>query len=237
MALIKRKTILDTQLSIWHLIATADPVVKFVMLILLLASIWSWTVIFQRISLLKRANLLIRAFNQRFWQGEEMGKLYQSLQAEGSHQYGVGRVFISGFKAFLKARESGVMSPERQVEVIDRTMRATVMREADRLEHGLSLLSTIGAVSPYVGLFGTVWGIMGSFKALGSVQQATLSMVAPGISEALIATAMGLFVAIPAVVAYNRFSSRTEQILSESESFQDELMALFERQLHRSEQA
>lgn len=225
---------MDTQLSIWHLIATADPVVKFVMLILLLASIWSWTVIFQRISLLKRAGALIRDFNQRFWEGEDMADLYRHLHAQNNQQYGVARVFQSGFRAFLKVRDQPI-SVDRCVESLDRSMRATIMREADRLEHGLSLLSTIGAVSPYVGLFGTVWGIMGSFKALGGVQQATLSMVAPGISEALIATAMGLFVAIPAVVAYNRFSARTERILSESESFQDDLITLFERQLHQQQ--
>ncbi len=224
---------MDTQLSIWHLIATADPVVKFVMLILLLASIWSWTVIFQRIGLLKRAGVLIRNFNQRFWDGEDMSDLYRDLQSQNMQQYGVARVFQVGFRSFLKVRDQQAMSVERCIESLDRSMRATIMREADRLEHGLSLLSTIGAVSPYVGLFGTVWGIMGSFKALGGVQQATLSMVAPGISEALIATAMGLFVAIPAVVDYKRFSARTERILSESESFQDELITLFERQLHR----
>lgn len=221
---------MQTDLSIWHLILSADPVVKFVMLVLLLASIWSWTVIFQRIGLLNRASSALKWFNQSFWSGKDMSHLYRDLQADPQRQFGASRVFHAGFNTFLKFKDQKALSDPKVTEALERSMRVAVMKETDRLEYGLSLLSTIGSVSPYVGLFGTVWGIMGSFKALGGVQQATLSMVAPGISEALIATAMGLFAAIPAVVAYNRFSAKTEQILMESESFQDELIVLLQRQ-------
>ena len=222
---------MTTNLSVWHLIITADPVVKCIMFILLLASIWSWTVIFQRISLLKNASKRLKIFREAFWSGIEMQRLHQKLHQSKQAQFGAAKVFQVGFAAFVKAKECH-MEPAKVIESVERAGRVAMMKETDRLENGLPLLATIGAVSPYVGLFGTVWGIMGSFKALGGVEQATLSMVAPGISEALIATAMGLFVAIPAVVAYNRFSASVDTILNEGDQFQDELVAIFQRQLY-----
>jgi biopolymer transport protein TolQ len=145
---------------------------------------------------------------------------------------GAGQIFRAGFKDFLRMQQKQGVSPDSVLNAVQRAMRVALMRESDRLEYGLPLLATIGSVSPYVGLFGTVWGIMGSFHALAGVEQATLSMVAPGISEALIATAMGLFVAIPAVVAYNRFSARAERLLNEYENFQDEFTGILHRELY-----
>ena len=227
----------SSSLSIWTLIITAGPVVKLVLLLLLCASIWSWTVIFQRISVLKKAMLAMKEFQKTFWSGVEMANLYKELGHNEQGVWGMGHIFCAGFKDFLRMQQHGAVAAGAVMDGVQRAMRVALTRETDRLENGLPLLATIGSVSPYVGLFGTVWGIMQSFTSLSGVEQATLSMVAPGISEALIATAMGLFVAIPAVIAYNRFSAHTDKLLNEYENFQEEFAGILHRQLHRREGA
>ncbi len=224
-------------LSIWHLIITAGPVVKLVLFLLLCASVWSWTVIFQRIVVLKNAMKAMHDFQKTFWSGVEMAKLYKDFSQTEQCNMGVGHVFCAGFKDFLRIQQNATVAADAVMDATQRAMRVAMTRETDRLENGLPILATIGSVSPYVGLFGTVWGIMQSFTALAGVEQATLSMVAPGISEALIATAMGLFVAIPAVIAYNRFNAHTEKLLNEYDSFQEEFAGILHRQLYRREGA
>lgn len=219
---------MGNSISIWALITSADPVVKFVMLMLLATSVYSWSIIFKRIQLLRQTREESKAFEEKFWAGGDIGKLY--LKSEKTH--GLQSIFNVGFKTFGKLRDIHKMPASNVIEEIQRALRVALAREADRLENNLSVLATIGSVSPYVGLFGTVWGIMHSFIALGSVQQATLSMVAPGISEALIATAMGLFVAIPASIAYNCFVSESEKLLNEDDNFAEEFVGILARQLH-----
>ena len=218
---------MGTQISLWSLVLNSSWVVKFVMLILLSASIWSWTVIFQKLKLIKNARVSSDKFTQLFWSGTDLMQLFRSFKSEGQAQ---SALFYAGFKTFLKWQDTKAATP-LIIENVERAMRVVFARETDRLEAQLSFLATIGSVSPYIGLFGTVWGIMSAFIALGGVEQATLSMVAPGIAEALIATAMGLFVAIPAVIAYNRFIASIEAQLNEYENFQDEFINILSRQL------
>jgi biopolymer transport protein TolQ len=215
------------ELSIWGLIINASWIVKVVMLLLLIASIWSWTMVFQKTKLLKITQLSSDKFHKTFWSGPDMNALFRSLKGE---HLGLSAIFHAGFQTFLKWQDTKA-SATQVIENVERAMRVAFMRESDRLETQLPFLATIGSVSPYVGLFGTVWGIMSAFVALGGVEQATLSMVAPGIAEALIATAMGLFVAIPAVIFYNRFLANIEPLLNEYENFQDEFVNILERQL------
>ncbi|MDO8954721.1 MAG: protein TolQ [Gammaproteobacteria bacterium] len=222
---------MSNTISIWALIVSADPVVKFVMLMLLITSIASWSIIFKRIKLLRQTREEYKAFEQQFWSGGDIAKLYHK-PAKGIKEQGVQAIFQAGYKAYNRLREVPKMPVASIIEEVQRALRVALAREADRLENKLSLLATIGSVSPYVGLFGTVWGIMHSFIALGSVEQATLSMVAPGISEALIATAMGLFVAIPASIAYNCFVADAEELLNEDDNFADEFVGILARQLH-----
>jgi len=222
-------------LSIWHLVSTADPLVKCILFILLLASLTSWTIIFTRLSVLKAAMKHTQKFEENFWSGLDLSKHYQILEQSKKTPEGLENIFKGGFSQFLKNKD--LASDDVFLSSLERKMRVSFTEESERLEGGLSILATIGSVSPFVGLFGTVWGIMGSFKALAGMEQATLSMVAPGISEALIATAMGLFVAIPAVVAYNRFSSKIERLENRYENFSDELLNILARQRkHRSEE-
>jgi biopolymer transport protein TolQ len=220
----------SSNVSIWALIINADLIVKFVMLLLLFVSIGTWNIIFKRISLFKKTQEELKQFEQQFWQGGDIAKLYKSGKDEKAH--GVRAVFQAGYKAFIKLREVQKMPVSTTIEEVQRALRVALAREADRLENNLSMLATVGSVSPYVGLFGTVWGIMHSFIALGSVEQATLSMVAPGISEALIATAMGLFVAIPASIAYNCFVASAEKLLNEYDNFAEEFTGILARQMH-----
>jgi len=219
-------------LSIWHLIANADPIVKIVLCILLAASIGSWTVIVQRYICFRRVRAAMHSFEEKFWSGADLSRLHKALDNTEEGDMGAGQIFKLGFRDFMRMQQKAGATPDAVMDAVQRAMRVAFMRETDRLEYGLSLLATIGSVSPYVGLFGTVWGIMGSFRSLAGVEQATLSMVAPGISEALVATAMGLFVAIPAVVGYNRFSARTERLLNEYENFQDEFAGILHRELY-----
>ncbi|WP_406666732.1 protein TolQ [Gallaecimonas sp. GXIMD1310] len=218
-------------MSFFSLFWQASLLVKAVMLILLAFSVFSWTLIFQRRKVLGQAKVQADHFEDRFWSGVDLGKLYHELHAKEDQLGGMEKMFTAGFKEFARLSKNTNRSPQSVMDGADRAMRVTLNREVERLESHLSFLATVGSISPYIGLFGTVWGIMNSFIALGNVQQATLSMVAPGIAEALIATAMGLFAAIPAVMAYNRFSHNVERLEMAYQNFQEEFAAILHRQV------
>ncbi|MBK2124111.1 protein TolQ [Fangia hongkongensis] len=220
-------------LSFWHLIANADIVVQLIMLILVVGSVWSWAIMIQRYQVTKQAKLEAKRFAREFWSSGNISKIYQKLSANKTQVKGMSYLFSCGFREFLRLRKQGNLHGDVVLEGVERSMRVAMMQESEKLEHQISLLGTIGSIAPYVGLLGTVWGIMASFTALGGVEQATLSMVAPHIAEALIATALGLFVAIPAVVGYNRFSKSVDAVLLEYENFQDELCTLLYREAYK----
>ncbi|RUO54946.1 protein TolQ [Pseudidiomarina halophila] len=217
-------------MSITALILEASFVVQLVMLLLLAFSVAGWMMIFQRRKIIQDANQQATAFEDRFWSGVDLARLYQEIGTRAQNANGMEKLFYAGFKEFARLRSNTALSQQQVLEASYRAMRVVHSREVDRLESNLSLLATIGSISPYIGLFGTVWGIMNAFIGLGSVQQATLAMVAPGIAEALIATAMGLFAAIPAVIAYNRFAHRVEKVDNQYLNFMDELLAILQRQ-------
>lgn len=210
----------------------ASPVVRAVMLMLIIASIVSWTMIFQRSIFLKRARDGMSIFEELFWSGNDLGKLYTDLTSEKGQPGGMENIFQAGFREFVRLRKQAGATAASIMEATQRAMRIARSREMDKLEQHLSFLATVGSTSPYVGLFGTVWGIMTAFHALGGAQQATIAMVAPGISEALVATAMGLFAAIPAVIAYNRFANEAERLLNQYDTFQEEFSNILYRQVH-----
>jgi len=223
---------MTNDLSIYHLIVNASFVVQFAMFILLTASVVSWTFIFNKRKELKQAFTVTEEFEAAFWSGRELSDLYKKLSACEFEPEGIEKIFLAGYKEFSRMRQNEDVAPVVQVESAQRVMRIELTRELDRLDETLPFLATVGSTSPYVGLFGTVWGIMNSFRALGDVKQATLANVAPGIAEALIATAIGLFAAIPAVVAYNRFSTRLDRLTGRYELFVDEFVVLLQRQAH-----
>jgi biopolymer transport protein TolQ len=220
----------QTELSITALILEASIVVQLVMLLLLAFSVVGWMMIFQRAKVIKTATQQALSFEDRFWSGVDLARLFQEVSARAQNASGMEKIFHAGFKEFARLRKNESLSQQQMLDASYRAMRVVHSRELDSLESNLSFLATIGSISPYVGLFGTVWGIMNAFIGLGAVQQATLAMVAPGIAEALIATAMGLFAAIPAVIAYNRFSYRVEKVDNQYVNFMDELMAILQRQ-------
>ncbi|MET0065829.1 MAG: protein TolQ [Candidatus Thiodiazotropha sp.] len=221
---------MSTDLSITHLILNASPVVQGVIALLMFASISSWSMIFDRLRVLKKAIREADAFESRFWSGGDLAELYRQIEREGGDESGMAAVFRAGFREFARLRSKGHKDPMAMVQGAQRSMRVSLNREVDRLENHLSTLATIGSTSPYVGLFGTVWGIMNSFTSLGNVKQATLALVAPGIAEALIATAIGLFAAIPAVVAYNRYSNDVERLNNRYDDFVEEFATILQRQ-------
>jgi biopolymer transport protein TolQ len=223
---------MNTDLSIFHLVTEASFVVQFVMLILATASLASWTFIFTKRKELNRAVQITDEFEEQFWSGIALADLYRKLSAKDFEPEGIEKIFLAGYKEFSRMRQSGNVEPMVQVESAQRAMRIELSRELERLDEHLSFLATVGSISPYIGLFGTVWGIMNSFMSLGSVKQATLAQVAPGIAEALIATAIGLFAAIPAVISYNRFSTRLDRLTSRYELFVEEFVVLLQRQAH-----
>ena len=223
---------MSTDMSLWSLFANASLLVQLVMLLLLLISISSWSVILQKARQIKRSRDDAETFENRFWSGIDLVELYKQMNKWRKSLDGLAIMFEAGFGEFARLRKQGGVEPMAVVEGAQRSMRVAMSREIDKLEAGLSFLATVGSTSPYVGLFGTVWGIMNSFRALGSAQHATLSMVAPGIAEALIATAMGLFAAIPAVIAYNRFANDVERLDNRFETFKDEFSTLLQRQAH-----
>jgi biopolymer transport protein TolQ len=219
-------------MSVLGLITGASVLVQVVMLLLLLASILSWYYIFLKIFSFRRATQLADRFEKEFWSGVDLNDLYQRAVNARNSAGALERVFESGFREFAKHRKQPGMDVAMVMDGVRRAMRATYQREMERLESHLSFLATVGSVSPYVGLFGTVWGIMNSFRGLANVAQATLGAVAPGIAEALIATAMGLFAAIPAVMAYNRFAGDINRLATRFDSFMEEFTNILQRQVH-----
>ncbi len=221
---------MHADMSFIGLFLQASLLVKGVMLLLLVMSLASWTMIFQRNRALKQAHRVAARFEDRFWSGIDLSKLYQESAARREHLDGMEKLFYSGFKEYVRLHKTSGRTPEAVMDGTYRAMRVSLSREVDELEEGLPSLATIGSISPYIGLFGTVWGIMSAFIALGEVQQATLNMVAPGIAEALIATAMGLFAAIPAVIAYNRFSHKVAKLENAYMNFMEEFTSILHRQ-------
>lgn len=226
---------MTSEMSYLTLIMEASFIVKLVMLLLCMASFVSWAFIIQKYKMLEAAEQEAESFEDRFWSGVNLRDLYSEKQSKTEHLKGMERIFEAGFNEFTRLSKPHHAHPDRIVDGSHRAMRVSLSREVDRLETHLNFLATVGSTSPYVGLFGTVWGIMNSFRALGNVQQATLSMVAPGISEALIATAMGLFAAIPAVIAYNRFSGKVERLVNRYQNFMEEFATLVQRQVYVKE--
>ncbi|RDH84928.1 MAG: protein TolQ [endosymbiont of Galathealinum brachiosum] len=220
---------MSTDLSLVTLILDASLLVQFVMLLLLSASVISWFIIFQKNKLLKVVSSEASRFEDQFWSGGDLSELYTQLSRRHLDREGMEKVFETGFAEFARSYKT-TTDPAFMMASIQRSMKVVLSREEDKLESNLTLLATIGSISPYVGLFGTVWGIMNSFTALGAVQNASLNMVAPGIAEALIATAMGLFAAIPAVVAYNRYSDQVDRLVSRYENFMEEFTTVLQRQ-------
>jgi biopolymer transport protein TolQ len=205
----------------------ATLVVKLVLLLLVAASVASWAMIFRKQRMLKEARGRAEEFEKRFWSGGDLAGMYKEITGTGA-EGGMESIFEAGFAEFARLRKQSDMAAH-VVEGARRAMRVAQIREVDRLEGNLAFLATVGSTSPYIGLFGTVWGIMNAFHALGNVQHATISMVAPGISEALIATAMGLFAAIPAVIAYNRFANLVERLETRFDSFLEEFSTILQR--------
>jgi len=223
---------MSADMSFFSLITGASLVVQLVMLLLLAVSMASWTMIFKRRSALIEARKASDEFEDRFWSGGDLAKLFREVSAGSQNATGIAGIFQAGFSEFARLRKQPNADPRAVVEGAQRVMRVALSRETDELETNLSFLATVGSTSPYVGLFGTVWGIMNSFRGLGSVQQATLQMVAPGIAEALVATAMGLFAAIPAVIAYNRYSNDVERLINRYDNFLEEFSTILQRQAH-----
>ena len=218
-----------TNMSFINLILNASLIVQMVMLILVIASIASWSIIFNKNKLVKRIKSASDDFESNFWAGGDLASLYQSSKRNDNLKEGIASIFNAGFESFNRLSSRQTNNRDKMVEECSRAMRIVQMREVDKLEQSLATLASIGSISPYVGLFGTVIGIMNSFRALSGVQSATLAMVAPGIAEALVATAMGLFAAIPAVVAYNRFADSVTRLEIRYDSFSEEFTSILQK--------
>ena len=223
---------MNEQISILELIKNASPLVQFVMLLLALASVVSWVLIFQRWFALNRVQREIDDFEDEFWSGVELAELKREVDAHEGEHTGIESVFAAGFGEYQRLSAQSGADPDAVMQNVQRAMRVALNREEERLGRHLPFLATVGSTSPYIGLFGTVWGIMNSFRSLANMTQATLAAVAPGISEALVATAMGLFAAIPAVIGYNRFAARVEALMKRYEAFADELTSILHRAAH-----
>src|ERR1700761_8420629 len=221
------------QLSIIRIIAEASIPVQVVLGILLLASLTSWAIIFRKRLVIGRARRGADQFETSFWSGGDLAQLYRAIEQRGGAT-GMASIFEFGFREFARLRQQASNSADQLLEGARRAMRVGQLKEIDRLEQSLATLATVGSTSPYVGLFGTVWGIMSAFYSLGNVQQATLAMVAPGISEALITTAFGLFAAIPAVIAYNRFADQVARLEIRFDAFTEEFSTILQRHASRS---
>lgn len=222
-------------ISLIELILNASFAVQLVMFILFLLSIISWVIIVQRWLVLSAASKGVFGFEQRFWSGMDLSQLYKEgtqMQQENIQVVGMENIFRAGFKEFMRLRQQGSIDGEAVMEGAQRAMRVAYSREEEKLEKNLPFLATVGSVSPYVGLFGTVIGIMNAFLGLAAQAQATLQVVAPGIAEALFATGMGLFAAIPAVVAFNRYSALLDNVTSSYITFTDEFSSILHRQIH-----
>jgi biopolymer transport protein TolQ len=228
----------SANLSLWGLFLQADIVVKLVMLILLLASVWCWTIIIEKLFLSRRELKLADSFENEFWSGTSLDDIYDEISKHNSvkSEGAISRVFTSAMQEWRRANSSGLVSKGDNFKVslaqrIDRGMGVVITREIGRLEKGMTFLASIGSVAPFIGLFGTVWGIMNSFSAIAASKNTSLAVVAPGIAEALFATALGLLAAIPAVAAYNKFSNDIEKVTLRLENFSVEFMAILSRRL------
>ena len=223
---------MNTEFSIIRLIFEADPFVQFIMALLLIASIWSWAIIIDKQRVLKKASQAAQEFETSFWSGVDLNSLYRDMARSDATPQGMAGIFEAGFREFGKLKQSS-LTGEQVIEGSRRAMRVSRLREMDRLEHNLALLATVSSTSPYIGLLGTVWGIMSSFQALSGMQSATLGVVAPYISEALVATAMGLIAAIPAGIFFNRYADKVGRIEVRYDTFMEELSAIFQRNAAR----
>nr|WP_202611229.1 MULTISPECIES: Tol-Pal system protein TolQ [Proteus] len=221
-------------MNVIDLFLKAGLLVKLIMLLLIGFSIASWAIIIQRTKVLNAADREAADFEDKFWSGTDLARLYKDSQARRDELSGSEQIFHSGFKEFARLHQASVHAPDAVVNGASRAMRVSFNRELESLENHIPFLGTVGSISPYIGLFGTVWGIMHAFIALGSVKQATLQMVAPGIAEALIATAIGLFAAIPAVMAYNRFTQRVNKLEQSYDNFMEEFLTILHRQAFAS---
>lgn len=219
------------QMTVWSLVSDASLLVKLVMLILLGASLASWYLIVQRSLLLGRSERLLKDFHKRFRQQGDLAQLYREGAEQADADAALEQIFRAGYQEFAHLQRQHGVAPEAVIDGVERSLLVAISEQDERLEKGLPFLATVGSVSPYIGLFGTVWGIMNSFIGLSQVQQATLSTVAPGIAEALIATAIGLFAAIPAVIAYNRFAARVASLSTRFYAFGNELQSRLHRKL------
>jgi biopolymer transport protein TolQ len=220
---------MSEQMSLVDLVLNASPIVQVVMALLLIASVISWAIMLRKRAELRRARADADRFEEVFWSGGDLSSMFRAIDQSRRVTKGMEAIFESGFREFTRLRQHGSVAAAQLIEGSRRGMRVALLRETDRLEQGLAMLATIGSTSPYVGLFGTVWGIMGAFHGLGDVQQATLQSVAPGIAEALVATAMGLFAAIPAVIAYNRYADQVSRIEVRYDTFVEELSSILSR--------
>lgn len=217
-------------MNILDLFLKASLFVQIIMFVLIGFSIASWAIIIQRTKILNAASREAEAFEDKFWSGIELSRLYKESQARRDELSGAEQIFYSGFKEFVRLHQANIHAPDAVVTGASRAMRISMNRELESVEAHIPFLGTVGSISPYIGLFGTVWGIMHAFIALGAVKQATLQMVAPGIAEALIATAIGLFAAIPAVMAYNRLNLRVNKLEQNYDNFMEEFLAILHRQ-------
>ena len=224
---------MTTDMSFISLIMGASFTVQIVLLLLFVASIVSWTIIFNKRRLIRRTKEASDDFEATFWSGGDLTTMYRNATRQKDGTVGMASIFEAGFREFNRLGKQEDISADKLVEECRRAMHVAQMREMDRLEQSLATLATIGSTSPYVGLFGTVWGIMNSFRALGNVQSATLAMVAPGIAEALVATAMGLFAAIPAVIAYNRYADQVGRLEIRYDGFSEEFTSILQRHARR----
>lgn len=225
---------MSSNLSILNLVLHASVVVQAVMALLLLVSVASWAAIFRKLFALKKVRALNESFEREFWSGASLNDLYAAATRNARTAGPMERIFASGMREFQKLRERRITDPGTLLDGARRAMRASYQRELDAVEANLSFLASVGSVSPYVGLFGTVWGIMHAFTGLAALQQVTLATVAPGIAEALVATAIGLFAAIPAVVAYNRFAHDIDRVANMLETFIEEFSNILQRSLGAS---
>ena len=226
---------MEADMSLFSLVTRASILVQLVMFILLSASVLSWVIIVLKYKVLKLAKEESLRFEDQFWSGINLSELYQQVKRKKDERRGISKIFESGFSEYIRTHKVKT-NTEMMLASVQRSMKVAVAREEEYLDSHLSMLATIGSISPYIGLFGTVWGIMRSFIALGAVEHASLAMVAPGIAEALIATAMGLFAAIPAVIAYNRYAERVDRLSSSYENFAEEFATILQRQNSAAEE-
>ena len=225
---------MPADLSIIRLVLEASIPVQLVLALLAYASVMSWAIIFNKRAVIRRARREADQFESSFWSGGDLAQLYRTVESKG-RTTGMASIFEMGFREFARMRQQGAVPTDQLLEGARRSMRVAQLKEIDRLEHSLSTLATVGSTSPYVGLFGTVWGIMSAFASLGNAQQATLASVAPGISEALITTAIGLFAAIPAVIAFNRFADQVGRLEVRYDAFMEEFSSILQRHAARKQ--